>query len=203
MPYDILPSDAAIGRAAQALEANNFTVHVVPDGAAAKAKLMELLPAGVEVMDMTSMTLATISAADAIGKSGAVTSVRRQLEGMDSQTQPREKKQLGAAPAWVVGSVHAVTEDGHVLVASNSGSQLPAYAFGADHVIWIVGGQKIVPNTDAGIRRIYEHALPLESERARKAYGVPGSAVNKLLIVNREIQAGRITIIVVKEQLGF
>ncbi len=99
--------------------------------------------------------------------------------------------------------MHAVTEDGKVLIASNSGSQLPAYAYGSGHVIWVVGAQKIVKNLDEGIKRIYEHSLPLESERARKAYGVPGSAVNKLLIINKEIIPGRITMILTKEKLGF
>lgn len=101
-----------------------------------------------------------------------------------------------------MGSVHAVTQDGHILIASNSGSQLPAYAYSAAHVIWVVGTQKIVKNIEEGMKRIYEYCLPLEDARAQKAYGV-GSAVNKLLIVNVEKVPGRITIILVKEKLGF
>lgn len=112
-------------------------------------------------------------------------------------------QRLGATPEWVLGSVHAVTETGEALIASNTGSQLPAYAFGVGKVIWVVGTQKIVKDREEGLGRIYEHSLPLESERAKKAYGVPGSAVNKILIVNREVQPGRITMILVNERLGF
>ena len=111
-------------------------------------------------------------------------------------------QKLGAAPEWVVGSVHAVTEEGAVLIASASGSQLPAYAFGSSHVIWVVGAQKLVKNFDEGIKRLYEYSFPLEDERARKVYGM-GSGVNKILVINKEWMEGRITMIIVKEKLGF
>src|SRR3989344_2573254 len=49
-----------------------------------------------------------------------------------------------------------LTKDGHVLIASRSGSQIPGYAYGADHVIWVVGAQKLVDDIDEGIKRIYD-----------------------------------------------
>ena len=96
-----------------------------------------------------------------------------------------------------------MTEDGAAVIASATGSQLSAYAFGAEKIIWIVGAQKITPNLDEALKRVYEYTLPLESERAKKAYGVPGSAVNKLLIIKKEWQPDRITMIIVNEALGF
>jgi hypothetical protein len=112
-------------------------------------------------------------------------------------------RQTGAAPDWAIGSVHAVTEEGQIVVASATGSQMPAYLYGAGHVVWVVGIQKIVPDLNAAIQRVYDHVLPLESDRARKAYGVPGSAVNKLLVINKEVQPSRATLIFVNEVLGF
>ena len=169
----------------------------------AKRKVLELLPDGAEVFTMASVTLEQTGIAGEIQESGRYKSVRNELNKMDRKTQGREMQKLGAAPDWTIGSVHAVTEDGHVLVASNTGSQIPAYAFASGHVIWVIGVQKIVKDLDMGMRRIYEHTLPLESERAKKAYGVPGSAVNKLLIVNKEVTLGRITLIAVNEVLGY
>ena len=78
---------------------------------------------------------------------------------------------------------------------------MPAYAYGSSNVIFVVGAQKIVKNVDEGIKRIYEYCLDLESERARRAYGVPGSSVNKILIINKEFQEKRITLIFVNELL--
>ncbi len=95
-----------------------------------------------------------------------------------------------------------MTQTGQVLIASNTGSQLSPYAYGARHVVWVVGTQKIVKDFAEGLQRINEYSLPLENERAQQAYG-KGSNVSKILIVNKEVQPGRITIILVKEKLGF
>jgi acyl-CoA hydrolase len=114
-----------------------------------------------------------------------------------------EKRKLGNGPDYAVGSVHAVTEDGKILIASNTGSQLPAYAYGAGKVVWVVGTHKITKDLDAGMKRIYDYVLPLESVRANKAYGVPGSFVSKLLIINKEVSPGSLIIIFVPEVLGF
>ncbi len=88
------------------------------------------------------------------------------------------------------------------MVASNSGSQIGAYASGAGRVIWVVGAQKIVKDLDEGLRRIDEYSYPLEDARLRKMYGIP-SFVSKVLIVNREWPAGHVTMILVDEELGF
>ena len=61
---------------------------------------------------------------------------------MDRQTQGAEMRRMGAGPDIAIGSVHAITEQGEVFIASASGSQLAAYAFGAGTVIWVVGSQK-------------------------------------------------------------
>ncbi len=135
--------------------------------------------------------------------SGKYDSVKKKLMSTNRETEALQMQRLGAAPEYAVGSVHAVTEDGKVVVVSNTGSQLPAYAYGSMHVIWVVGGQKIVKDLDAAMERVYEHVLPLESERARIAYGVEGSNVSKLLTVTREVNPNRIKMIIVKEPLGF
>jgi LUD domain len=98
--------------------------------------------------------------------------------------------------------VHALTEQGQAIVASASGSQIGVYASGGGTVIWVVGAQKIVRDLEEGLRRIEEYSYPLEDARAREAYGI-GSGINKVLIVNREFRPGRITAILVKENLGF
>ena len=201
MNWNTLATKQSVEKTIAALKANGIEAVFVNDGAEAKKKALEMIPKGTEVMNMTSVTLDTIGLPKELNESGKFNSVRAQL--MDKNVSAREKKMLGAAPEWVVGSVHAVTENGEVLVASNSGSQLPAYAYGSDHVVWIVGTQKIVKDLEEGRKRIYEYVLPLESERAKKAYGVAGSFVSKLLIFNREASVGRISVILVGEVLGF
>ena len=197
-----LADEETIKRTVAALKANGIEVFVTENGEEAKKKVFEILPEGAEVMDMTSMTLDEIGISKEILESGRFNSIRKKLNAMNWKTQIAEMRKLGAAPDWAVGSVHAVTEDGKVLIASATGSQLSAYSYGSGRVIWVVGAQKIAKNLDEGIKRIYEYTFPLEDARARKVYGF-GSGVNKLLIVNKEFAPGRITLIFVKEKLGF
>lgn len=200
--WNALATDQVIAATKAALEANGMAVEVVNSAAAAKAKVLEILPKGAEVMNMTSETLQEIGVAEVIMNSGDYDSVKAKLMNMDRQTQGAEMQKLGAAADWSIGSVHALTQDGHAIIASQTGSQLPGYAYGSSHVIWVVGAQKIVKNLAEGMKRVEDYVLPLESERAHKAYGVAGSNINKLLIVNREFP-NRITVIIVKEKLGF
>jgi hypothetical protein len=197
--WTTIPDVNALNRTVAALKENGIEALVVNNGEEAKKKVFEILPEGAEIMTMTSVTLDTLGITKEINSSNKYKNVRKEFDVVDE----REKKHLGAAPDWTIGSVHAVTEDGHVLIASNTGSQLPAYAYGANHIIWVVGAQKITKDFEDAMKRLYEHTLPLESERAHKAYGVQGSFISKLLVVNKEIQPGRITLILVKENLGF
>ncbi len=197
-----LASEERIEKAEKALQENGFKVEVSENSQEAKKKVLELLPKEAEVFTMTSQTLEAIGLDKEINESGKYNAVRPKLSAMDRNTQAREMAKLGASPDWVVSSIHAVTEDGHLLIASNSGSQLSAEAYAGGKIIFVVGTQKIVKDTQEGLRRIYEYSYPLEDKRAQKAYGMR-SNVSKILIINKEIMPERITIILVKEKLGF
>ena len=198
--YAGLASDEQVARTAQALEANNIHTVVVEDGEQAKTELWKLIPAGAEVFTNTSRTLDALGVPQEVDK--RYDSVRAKLARMNRETQNREMIKMGAVPQYIIGSVHAVTEDGTVVVASNTGSQLAPYAASAEHVIWVVGTQKIVPNLEEGLKRVREYTYPLEDERALQTYGM-NSFISKWLIVHREVIPGRTTMILVKEKLGF
>jgi hypothetical protein len=199
MRWDEVPSTDVIAKAIEALKKNSFDAAVAKDGADAREHVLSLVPKNAEVMVMTSVTLETLGIAQALADHPGA--LRKKLT--DKSLSEHEKKVAGCVPELVIGSVHAVTEDGHVLIASATGSQLSAHVYGAGKVIWVVGAQKIVRDTAAGMRRIYEHSLPLEDARARAAYGI-GSAVNNLLIMNAHPFApNRIKLIFVPENIGF
>ena len=187
---------------ADALGLNGITAKVVDSGEEARQTVKSIVPVGVEVYNNTSRTLELIGVADDIERSGLYQPLRPRLYQMDREMQGREMRQLSAAPEWVVGSVHAVTKEGSLLIASASGSQLGPIVSGAGHVVLVIGAQKIVPDLNTGIRRIYDYCFPLEDARAREAYGVP-SGVNNVLIINKAVFIGRITAILVNEALGF
>jgi hypothetical protein len=185
-----------------ALERNGISCVLVDSGDEARTAVRSMLPIGAEVFNNTSRTLEVIGVAEDVERAGNYQPLRPRLYQMDREMQGREMRRLGAAPDYVVGSAHAVTEDGSLLIASASGSQLGPLASGAGHVIFVIGGQKIVADLATGLRRLYEYCLPLEDRRARDAYGV-GSGVNNILVINRVVIPGRITAILVRESLGF
>jgi hypothetical protein len=197
-----LPSAERIATAAAALQRNGIASHVTGSGAEARRLVRSLLPDGAEVYNNTSQTLEDIGVADDIERSGRYQPLRLRLYRMDREMQQREMRTLAASPDYVVGSVHALTEAGSLLIASASGSQLGPLVSGAAQVIFVIGGQKIVGDVETGMRRIYEYCYPLEDERARRAYGVP-SGVNNILIINKVMTPGRVTAIIVKERVGF
>ena len=189
-------------QAATALRAHGFTVEVLDDAAAARARVKDLIPEGASVFTGASETLRLSGIDGDINMSGRYEALKPRLLAMDRVADADEIRLLLASPDVIVGSVAALTETGSLVVASASGSQLPGYAGGAAYAIWIVGAQKVVPDLSTALRRVEEYALPLESARAEVAYGQP-SAINRLLILNAEPQPGRGTVLLLREAIGF
>lgn len=195
-------SEESLARTAAALTAHGFTAEILDDAAAARARVEELIPAGSSVFTGASETLRLSGIDRDINAGDRYTSVKTRALSMDRVARADEFRQLLASPDVVVGSVAAVTETGSLVAASATGSQIPAYAGGAARAIWIVGAQKIVPDLATALRRVEEHALPLESDRARAVYGQP-SVVNRLLVLNGELIPGRGTVLLLREAIGF
>jgi hypothetical protein len=189
-------------RVAAALTARNFAAEILDDAAAARARIKDLIPAGASVFTGASETLRLSGIEEDINDSGRYDAVRRRGLTMNRATQMDEIRRTIASPDVIVGSVAAVTETGSLVAASASGSQLTGYAGGSALAIWIVGAQKVVPDLSTALRRIEEHCLPLETERAMKIYGQP-SAVNRVLILNAEPHPGRGIVLLLRKAIGF
>ena len=193
-----------VKRTIEALAKNGITAILAESPNDAKSSALDIIPKDASVMTMTSVTLTELGIDKEINDSGQYNSVRAKLKVLDLKNNEARRREIANAPDISIGSVHAVTEDGKIVIASNTGSQLAAHVYGAKKVIFVVGSQKIVKDIDDAIKRIYEYILPLESERANKAYNSnSGSFVSKLLIINREIQKDRIKIIFVPKNIGF
>jgi L-lactate utilization protein LutC len=197
-----LATDAQVERIAKALEVNGMKVLIAETGEEAKKIVLDIVPQGAEVYANQSQTIDKLGLREEFDQSGRYNAVRPKVLKLDRKTQADEIRKLRSAPDYIIGSVHAITESGQVLASSFGGSQLGAYAYGSKKVIWIVGTQKLVKDLNEGFRRIEEYSYPLEDARLLAALGMH-SAVGKTLIVNREVVPGRITIILVKEELGY
>ena len=198
------PADTAtIEGTAAALRDKGYDVHIADDAAAAKRIVFELLPDGAEVGQGASQTLEAIGVTQELEGSGRYDAVRMRTRAMDRSTPEglRDMRKLGVGPDWYVNSAHAVTLDGTIVVASNTGSQLAPLSFGAGEVIFVVGSQKLVPDLKAAMQRLEEHSLPLEHARMQGLYGI-NSEIKKILIIHREFRPTRFRVVLVREPVG-
>ena len=191
-----------IAKVKKALEAKGFKVKVVDDLKQMHDEVVSIIPEGSEVFTAASETLRLSGLDKELNESGKYISVRNKFMPLAGRPDKEvEMRRIGSGSDYAIGSVHALTEDGQAVLASASGSQIPNYAYGASHFIWVVGSQKLVKDLDEALDRIETHTFPLEDARALKAYGA-NSSINKILIYRKEPK-GRGTIIIIKEPVGF
>jgi acyl-CoA hydrolase len=199
--FTALPDDQTLAATVVALEEHGYSVEVVDDLDAARKAVLARIPDGASVMTNTSVTLAETGIADAVNDSGRYESARNKMFALDFATQAQEMKAIGGQPDYALGSVHAITAEGTLVIASASGSQLASYAWGAANVIFVAGAQKLVPDLEAAHERVYQHSLKLEDARAQAAYG-QHSSVGKVLEIHQELP-GRIHIVLIRQPVGF
>jgi len=184
------PADRArLERTAAALASRGFLAQIADSAKEARRLVLEAIPPGAEVHVALSETMRELGITAEIDQSGRYDSVRSRLTALDRATQARQMAKLGAAPDYIAGSAHAVTDAGEIIVGSGSGSQLGAHAYAAGHVI------------SEGLRRVREYSLPREHARMQNL-GLPGSLLAKTLIIHQE-PSRRITVILIPDTLGF
>jgi hypothetical protein len=193
---------AQLQQVAEALRANGFVAEIVERAEDARRRVRSLIPGGSTVLTAASETLRLSGIDDYLNHSDAIVSIRTRVHAMNRNTEADAIGRLMATPDFVVGSVCAVTHSGSLVAVSASGSQLPSYAGGARHLILVVGAQKVVPDLQTAVQRIETYALPLETERTKRIYGVP-STVSKILIINRDYLVPRTTVILINQAIGF
>jgi L-lactate utilization protein LutC len=194
-------SEETIQRVAEKMRERNIEVVVVDDGEQAREAVLERVPEGAEVHTGKSKTLQDAGIFDIIHDLSRYDALRPRMFKMDRQTQMREIRKLIAGPDYMLGSANAITEDGVLVIASATASQIGPIAGAAGKVILVVGSQKIVPDLETALRRIHDYVLPWEDAQLRKAMNA-GSFVGKILLVEREWAAGRITVILVRQPIG-
>ena len=204
MNYEKISPDDVIEKVVEGLKARNVHAIVVDTKEDALEEIKKLIPKGGSVMNGSSTTLNEIGFVDYLkeGTHGWDNVHANILNEKDPEKQARMRKESVLAD-YFLGSVHAITEEGQLMIASASGSQIPSYAFTSDNVIWVASANKIVTDREAGFKRIEDYVFPLENKRMQ-GVGYPGSTIGRVLVFEREIMPNRhLTMILVKEKLGF
>jgi len=204
LKYDTLASKETVEKTMEALKTRGINPEFVDKREDALKRLKELIPPRAEVMTAGSTTLGEIGFVDLL-KSGKHPwkNLKDELLAEKDPARQMELRRKSVLAEYYLGSVHAIAETGEIVIASASGSQLPAYVFTSNNVIWIVGVQKIMPTLEDAVKRVREYVLPLEDARMKRE-GFGGSTIGKLLLFEREINPDRkLKLILVNEKLGF
>lgn len=205
MNYTTLPTDTAIAKTIEHLQNNGVHAMLVEDEVAALEKIKERIPKGGSVMNGSSLTLEQIGFI-AYLKSGAH-GWNNLHEAIVSEKDPIAQSALrkqALLSDYYLGSVHALSQTGEFVIASNSGSQLPHIVFSSPNILFVVGVQKIVPSLPDALKRLEDYVIPLENERANKKYGV-GTYPSKIVIFKKENPnlKRNVSMILVHKALGF
>ncbi len=194
-------SEEEINKTAEALKANGFDVIIVDSKEAAKDTAIKLVPKGSETFTGASVTLDESGISEVVNGPDYDSARAKMMALYNEPEKAQEMKRVTAAPDYMLSSAHALTQDGKIMVASASGSQIPSEAYGAAHVIFVVGAQKIVKDLNDGLARIQEYVVPLEDKRAQKAYGT-GTNFSRLFVLNND-KPERTTVVIIKEKIGY
>jgi hypothetical protein len=197
-----LADDAAIQRTVAGLQSRKIDAVVVGGGEAAKEKLIELVPPGAEIFNSSSETLDLIGYTDYVRRNPRYRNLHDAMEGENDPAKQREVRRRATIAEYFIGSVQAVAETGEIVVASSSGSQIAAYAFGARHVIWVAGTQKICPTLSDAVARVQGYTLG-KHDRWLEDKGLKPTPIGKLLIFENEVVPGRVRLVLIKADLGW
>lgn len=192
----------AIRRAVESLSARNMEATVVENSAEALEALKQIVPSGSQVFFSTSETLDAIGYPEFLHKTPDFENLHEQMEAEPDRAKQRELRRLASVAEYYVGSVQAITEDGEILVASSSGSQIGAYAFAAKHLVLVAGTQKLCPTLSDAMDRVRGYTLEMHDQWLA-GRGVGPAPIGKLLIMENESTAGGIQVVLIKEELGW
>lgn len=205
MAYDTLATDDAIARTVAALAERGIEAEVVASGADALARIKGLIPVGASVMNGSSRTLEQIGYIEHLkGGQHGWDNLHAGILAETDKAKQAELRKRSVLSDFYLGSVHALTETGVAVIASNSGSQLPHVVYTSPNLIFVVSTKKIVATLDDAMRRLEEHVIPLEDARLMAAYNAH-TAPSKVLIFNREpsFSGRKVRMLLVHEDLGF
>jgi L-lactate utilization protein LutB len=208
MDYTQLASEESITKTVAGLKERGFEPVVVNTKEEALAKVKELIPAGASVMNGASKTLEAIGFIDHLKAEGhGWDNLHKGIVEEKDEARQKELRRAALTSDCYAGSVHALAETGEMLIASNTGSQLPHIVYSSPNVVFVVGIQKIVPTLAEAHTRLWEYVVPLEDARMKEVYGPEaGTAVNKVFAYHREnvgFTGRKIHVVLVKESLGF
>ncbi len=202
MDFNSMPSEETIQSTAAAIRNRGTEVSIVDDRTQALDAVLSKVPIGAEVMNGSSTTLAEIGFVEYLkNHPEKYNNLHAAALNESNQMRRMELMRKAVTADYFFASVNAIAETGELFAADASGSRVGAFPFAAKKLILVTGVNKIVPTWNDGVNRIREFVFPLEDKRVQ-AMGMR-SHVSKIVIIETEMTKERISLILVREKLGF
>ncbi len=190
------------------LESRNMTGYYAATKEEALQKALELIPEG------SSVTMGGCMSAHEIGLTDTLKSGNYDFIDRDAFEDKRAAMLAAYDADWFLASANAMTEDGVIVNIDGNANRVSAIAQGPKHVLFIVGMNKITPDTDAAMKRARNVAAPINAQRfgLSTPCAKTGSCMNckspdticcQFLITRYSKHKGRICVILVNDTLGF
>lgn len=198
-----LPDDAALQAAVRAIERRNIRVVLLDSADRVRDALLELIPEGAEVMNGSSTTLIECGYPALLEENPkGWRDYHAVITAENDEEKRHELRRKAVAADWFLSSAQAIAGTGEVVGCDRTGTRVGAFPSAAGHLVLVAGTNKIAPTLDDALRRCREYALPLEVQRSQRVYGVP-SQIGYVVIIEQEAVRDRVTLILVREQLGY
>ncbi|BBL66837.1 lactate utilization protein [Methanoculleus chikugoensis] len=201
--WNRVPDEATIKRTAEAVESRNIRVILVDTAEEGLRAVIDLIPEGAEVMYGSSTTM------NEMGFDRALKENRKGwrdyhavITAENDEKKRHALRRKSVAADYFLSGVQAIAESGEVVGCDKTGSRMGAWPHAAAHLILVSGTNKIVPTVDDALRRCREYCLPLENQRAQHVYGM-GSYIGKHVILDKEDADGRVSLVLIRERLGY
>ena len=200
----------------QALEKNNFEVHLARDTDQAREIFHQriLPPLTVKTASWAdSMSLHATGILDDLKRKPDVALIETFAQGVPREELIERRRQALLADLFLTGT-NAVTEAGELINLDMVGNRVAAITFGPRAVVLVVGRNKLVEDVDAGMRRVRRWAAPMNAIRhtgwqtpcMKTSFCMdcrsPDRICNTWTITQKCYPKGRIKIILVNQDLG-
>lgn len=201
-----------IQRTMENLEKNNMEAFLVADEKELLEKMQEMVSPGSLVSVGGSMTLFETGLVDFL-RSGHFEFLDRYAEGLSPEDMTQLFRDSFFADYYFTSS-NAVTETGALYNVDGRGNRTAAMVYGPDHVIVVVGRNKLVATEEEAIERNRETSGPANAKRlslktpcTELGYCIdcasPDRICNTFVFIKRQFNKGRIKVFIVNKDLGY
>lgn len=194
------------------LQRRHFDAYYCATASEAKAKVNELIPDGSSVTWGGTMTVRGMEIPQMLRERGTLDVWDRDL--VETAEEKQEMYLRAFRADYYLSSANAISEDGVIVNIDGNGNRVAAITWGPQHVIFVVGMNKVTQDPEAALKRARSTASPINAARFDiqtpcqldgQCHNCksPQSICNYIHFLRNSSKPGRIIVILVGENLGY